>query len=179
MVSKIKKLGLFALIATTSELSAATISWIAINAQAVPMSFTSMLVLAGLFLVVGVFLLQKMQHQGVRLFMMAALVAGTFGLATIAKAAAYPVLEITDGSDAVLTILDDAITQVHNSHTDAIKITSITPSVGCNVVQVATPVCQLNTPLAKDQSCYITIECDAEEEPGDGDYEDGDYEGEA
>jgi len=171
MVNKIKSLGVLSgLVLLSSKASAATLAWVAIGAQAVPMSFTSMMVLAGMFLIVGVFLLQKMQNQGARFFMLALLVVGTFGLTTVAKATSN-ILEITDGSDPVVTIDDNAVTEVRNGHTDAIKITSITPSEGCAVVPGVAPICQINTPLANGQSCYVTIECDLEEESEDGDYE--------
>lgn len=132
-----------------SELSAQTISW---GATDVPMSMTSLALLAGMFLLLGAWGLSKAQKHVQQFALAAVLVGGVYGYAV--KAIAVPTVEITTSSGTANLV--DGYNDVCNAYVNAVTITAIEPH-GCAIHAQS---CEVGTVLDSEDCCYIDISCE-------------------
>ncbi len=141
-------LGLFI---SSSELSAQTITWG--SAHAVPMSLTSMIIMAVLFLLIGIWILKKSQSHAQRLLFSFALMAVSYNYTVEATAWSHTVSITTESGTAELGTNGTA--QVKNDYADPVTILAIDPGV-CVIIS---NTCTIGTTLANGEYCLVGVSC--------------------
>jgi len=141
-------LGLFI---ASSELSAQTITWG--SAHAVPMSLTSIIIMAVLFLLIGIWILKKSQSHAQRLLFSFALMAVSYNYTVEATAWSHTVDIMAESGTADLD--QQGTTQVLNSYDAPVTILNIDPH-GCTI---GSNTCTIGTTLDPGEYCLIEVLC--------------------
>ena len=143
-----------ALLLVSSELTAQTISW-GPNATAVPISSTSIAIMAVLFMIGGIWVLSKTQKKTQSFLVMALLMTGLYNFATVSQADDSPDISIT--SESGTKNLNHGTTSIRNDTEDiTVKITTIVEHE-CTYNPSASS-CNVGTELAPGQSCMVRLE---------------------
>ena len=151
--SKGKTIGaISALLFAGSELSAANISWGLSSATAVPMSSTSMAIMAALFMIGGIWILSKTEKKAQSFLVLALLMAGAYNVNVIATDIAP--INIS-GPSGNADIYFGARNIVTNNNEEPIRITNI-DTEGCPAAPSELP-CNEGGVVNPNQSCEIDL----------------------
>ena len=146
---------LFGLIAATAgELSAATITYAPANgATAVPMNTEGLMVMAGLFLATGIWMLVKSKKGMGTALLLAGVLTGVYPTTGNAgMAAATAVVELTNPAGGTTTFTEQYNIEVTNISGVTVTITDIQPNEGAPTENQ----CTVGKILANGTSCYLS-----------------------
>jgi glucose-6-phosphate-specific signal transduction histidine kinase len=134
-----------------------TVSWA--QHAAVPMSTTSMVIMMLLFLIIGIWMLSKMQKNTQNLLVIALFMAT---MVFSYKAVAIGSASITTSTGTIDPIYDGQPLQ--NDYSQAIQITSMTSNhEACSInPNPAAGICKVGTILQNGESCTFQLVCDDE-----------------
>jgi hypothetical protein len=150
-----KKSGLVVgLLLLGSQPTAQTISWGPVTA--VPLSSTSLMIMTGLFLFLGTWMLFKKQAQ----LLSVALLALSVGSSYYTLHASVPAVSITTDSGSEELYMN-ATTTVTNDGSNNIKITAIDPDteISSCTIESSSTTCSVGLVLAPSDSCNVTLDC--------------------
>ncbi len=154
--NKIKVFSSFTiLLLTSNELQAQVIAWGLANTQPIPISFTSMVILAGILGIFGQRFIKNNKNLIQKSPLIIALIGSTLftGLGISIDKAIAAITTITINTPTgTLNLVVNGDTRVTNNYTGAIEITGITPH-GCTI---SSNTCVVGTILNPTESCEIT-----------------------
>jgi len=140
------------LLLASSELSAQIVTWGPNSgATAVPMSSTSLAIMAALFMIGGIWILSKTQKKAQGFLVMALLITGAYNLNTIVQADDGGI--IIDSAEGEAN-LHPGSNRIQNNYQEDVKI-NIAPH-GCTITESDRP-CGANTVLTTDEWCNVNL----------------------